>query len=311
MGSRRTHRRPGATVLAWLLLGIVVGLTACGAGGEAPSGLPSTRASERAADRPASGEPDAPAPGRTTEQAAKTQPPTAAAVTPERTRTTRATTAAEPTTRPPTSPTTTEPTPDRTTRTTLPARTTTPVEQTPTPTTSASAAAVTVVSRGLGALGWLLLIALVAGLIVAGLLVSRSQRRSAWDTEARVLESETRTIVATRLPPVLSTTTTGRRSLVWPPVRADLTDALSRWNALTDRASGEARQSWSLRVASLLQELITAVDAENEGLATARDSTMLRTRVDQAGRSLTAILTVQPQPEPPPAGEPGPTAFQT
>jgi hypothetical protein len=157
----------------------------------------------------------------------------------------------------------------------------------------------------------LLLIALVAALLVAGLLVSRSQRRSAWDTEARALESETRTIVTTRLPPVLSTTTTGRRSLVWPPVRADLADALSRWSALMDRASGEARQNWSLRVASLLQELVTAVDAENEALATGRDQSMLRTRVDQAKRALTAILTVQPRPEPPPAGEPGPPAFQT
>lgn len=93
----------------------------------------------------------------------------------------------------------------------------------------------------------MLLIALVAALLVAGPLVARSQRRSAWDTEARALESETRTIVTTRLPPVLSRTTTGRRSLVWPPVRADLT----------------------------------------------------------------AILIVQPRTEPPPAGEPGPPAFQT
>ncbi|RSM69608.1 hypothetical protein DMB66_11520 [Actinoplanes sp. ATCC 53533] len=311
MGSRRNHRRPVATVLAWLLLGIVIGLTACGAGGEAPSGLPSTRASERAVDRPASGEPDTPAPERTTEPVATTRPPTAAVVTPERTRTTRSTTAAETTTRPPTSPAATEPAPARTTRTTVPARTSTPVEQTPTPVTSTSVAATVGASQGLGTLGWLLLIALVAALLVAGLLVARSQRRSAWDTEARALESETRTIATTRLPPVLSTTTTGRRSLVWPPVRADLTDALSRWSALMDRASGEARQNWSLRVASLLQELITAVDAENEALATGRDWSMLRTRVDQAGRALTAILTVQPQPEPPPAGEPGPTAFQT
>jgi hypothetical protein len=176
---------------------------------------------------------------------------------------------------------------------------------------SASAVAAAGASQGLGTLGWLLLIALVGALLVGGLLVSRSQRRSAWDTEARALESETRTIAATRLPPVLSTTTTGRRSLVWPPVRADLTDAQSRWNALTDRASGEARQNWSLRVAGLLQELITAVDAENEALATGQDWTMARARVDQAGRALIAILTVQPQPEPPPAAEPGPPAFQT
>jgi hypothetical protein len=110
---------------------------------------------------------------------------------------------------------------------------------------------------------------------------------------------------------VLTTTTTGQRGLAWPPVRAGLTDVQSRWNALTGLASGEARRNWSLRISGLLQELIDAVDAENQALAVGQDWRLLRPRVNQAEQALAAVLTAQPQPEPPPAGEPGPPAFQT
>jgi hypothetical protein len=305
----RNHRRTGApAVLAGLLLGTAVVLTACGGGGENPSGRPSGRASERSIERPASSEPEATRsrqPDRTTEPAETTRPPTTTAVvTPEPTRTTRTTTPPETTTRPPTSTAAVEPEPTRTTATT------TAAETTPTPAASASAAAVAADSQGLGPWGWLLLIALVAALIVGGLLVYRAQRRSAWDAEARALESETRTVTGTRLPPVLTTTTTGQRGLAWPPVRASLTDLMSRWNALTERASGEARRDWSLRIGGLLQELIAAVDSENEALAVGRDWMQFRPRVAQAEEALLAVLT-PPQPEPPPSAEPGPPAFQT
>jgi hypothetical protein len=310
MGFVPNHRRAGAAaVLAGFLLGMVVGLSACGAGGETPSDRPSARASERSIERPATGEPDATRsrePDRTTEPAETTRPPTTtAAVTPEPTRTTRTTTPAETTTRPPTSTAVVAPTPTETTRTT------TPAETTPTPVTSASAAEAAAESQGLGPWGWLLLIALVAALIVGGLLVYRTQRRSAWDTEARALESETRTLTATRLPPVLTTATAGQRGLAWPPVRAGLTDAMSRWNALVERASGEARRNWSLRIAGLLQELIAAVDAENEALAVGRDWMPFRLRVNQVEQALAAALAAQPQPGTPAAGEPGPPAFET
>jgi hypothetical protein len=149
----------------------------------------------------------------------------------------------------------------------------------------------------------LLLIVLVAALIVGGSLVYRSQRRSAWDAEARALESETRTATATRLPPVLTTTSIGQRGLAWPPLRAGLADLMSRWNALAERASGETRRNWSLRISGLLQELIAAVDAENEALAAGRDWMPLRLRVNQAEQALAAALAVQPQPGTPPAGE--------
>ncbi|GAA3349300.1 hypothetical protein GCM10020358_70900 [Amorphoplanes nipponensis] len=320
MRSWRTRHRPRATVPAGLLLGLVVGLTACGAGGEAPSDLPSTRASQRAGDRtPAptrtaeAEEPaptrttdaEEPAPTRTTDVEEPTRAPTTTAATPDRTRTTRPTPPAAATTRPPAA---TEPTPDRTTQTTVPAPTTTAAEPAPTPASSASAVAAVDTTGGLGLFGWLLLFALFAGLIVAWVLVARSQRRSGWDTEARALESETRAITVTRLPPALRTTTIGRRSLVWPQVRADLVDVRSRWSALADRASGEARQNWSLRVAAMLHELITAIDTESEALATEQDWTTLRVRVQQAYRALDAVLTGQPRPEPPPAAEPGPSA---
>jgi hypothetical protein len=303
----RKHRRSGApAVLAGLLLGTAIVLTACGAGGENPSGRVSARASERSIERPASGEPEATRsrePDRTTEPAETTRPPTTSAVvTPEPTRTTRTTTPPETTTRPPTSTAAVKPEPTRTT--------TTAAETTPTPAASASAAAVAAESQGLGPWGWLLLTVLVAALIVGGLLVYRTQRRSAWDAEARALESETRIVTGTRLPPVLTTTATGQRGLAWPPVRTALTDLMSRWNALTERASGETRRDWSLRISGLLQELIAAVDAENEALAVGRDWMMFRPRVAQAEEALLAVLA-PPQPEPPPSAEPGPPAFQT
>ncbi|MEV8503575.1 hypothetical protein AB0368_01950 [Actinoplanes sp. NPDC051475] len=326
MSHWRDHRRTGvAAVLAGLLVGAVVGLAACD--GENPSSLPTARSSER----PASGEPattrspesgratsreaaraTSAEPGRTTTPAPATRTTKPAeTVTPAETTTRLPTSTRPPTstraatsTRPPTSAAVAGPGP-------APARTTTPAATTPTPAGSASALAVAAGSQGLEPFGWLLLIALIVAVVVGGMLVYRSQQRSAWDTEARALESETRAFVSTRLPPLLSTTTVDRRGLSWPPVRAGLADLVVSWNALTARASGEDRRTWSLRVSALLEDLIAAVDAENDALAAGRDRMLLRSRVDRAEQALAAVLTGQPQPEPPAAGEPGPPAFQT
>jgi hypothetical protein len=158
--------------------------------------------------------------------------------------------------------------------------------------------------------GWLLLIGLVAALVIGGLLLYRSQRKSAWDVEARTLEAETRTLTATRLPLVLTATNAGQRALTWPPVRASLVDLIGRWNALSERASGETRRNWSVQIDDLLRELVAAVDAENDALAVGQDWTLLRPRVNDAAGALAAVLTTQPQP-PPPAADPGPPAFET
>jgi len=157
----------------------------------------------------------------------------------------------------------------------------------------------------------LLLLVLVAALIVGGLMVYRSQQRSAWDTEARALESETRAVATIRLPPVLNTTTVGRRGLAWPPVRAGLIDVRSHWDALTERASGEGRRAWSSRISELLQELIAAVEAENEAMAVGGNWMLVRPRVDRVEQAIAAVLTVPARPEPPAAGQPGPSAYQT
>jgi hypothetical protein len=154
------------------------------------------------------------------------------------------------------------------------------------------------------------LIALVVAMIIGGVLVSRSRRKTAWAAEARALEAETRTATATRLPPVLTATTAGQRSLVWPPVRVSLVDLLARWNALTERASGDSQMARSLQISALLQDLIAAVDAENEALAVGRDWTLLRPRVSQAEQALAAALASQTQPGPPPTDEPGPPPYQ-
>src|SRR5439155_546550 len=99
---------------------------------------------------------------------------------------------------------------------------------------------------------------------------------------------------ADRLPQVLTTQTTGERALSWPPLRADLTGLLARWDALAERASDDERRDRALWVRGLLDDLIAAVDAENEALAAGRDWTLLRPHVDEANRALSAALATQP-----------------
>jgi hypothetical protein len=77
-----------------------------------------------------------------------------------------------------------------------------------------------------------------------------------------------------------------------------------RWELLAERAPDDQRRTRSGQVRSLLQELVAAVDAENQALAAGRDWRLLRPRVDQAGRALSAVLTGVPQPEPAAGGEP-------
>jgi hypothetical protein len=148
-------------------------------------------------------------------------------------------------------------------------------------------------------------------MVVGGILVYRSQRKSAWDAEARGLAAETRTVIATRLPPVLTTTTVGQRGLTWPPVRDLLILLRTRWSGITDGALGETRRNWSIQVGGLLQDLIAAVDTENEALTTGRDRTVLRFRINQLEEAIETMLTGQARPEPPPAGRPDSPAFES
>jgi hypothetical protein len=148
----------------------------------------------------------------------------------------------------------------------------------------------------MGVLGWLLLIALVA-VLIGGLLIWRSRRKAEWDTEATALEAETRAATGTRLPAVLTAETAGQRALSWPPLRADLAGLIDRWDLLTQRASDERRRNRSLQLGGLLQDLVAAVDAENDAVAAGRDWTLLRPRVDEAQRALSAALVEQPQPD--------------
>ena len=167
------------------------------------------------------------------------------------------------------------------------------------PTPSAAAAAE---SEGLGVLGWTLLLLLVVAL-AAGWLLWRSRRRSAWDAQATALEADTRTATSLQLPPVLTAEDAGQRALSWPPLRATLVDLMRRWDLLAERGPDDQRRNRTRQVRSLLQELVAAVDAENEALATGRDWRLLRPRVDQAERALSAVLAGVPQPELPVGGE--------
>jgi hypothetical protein len=155
----------------------------------------------------------------------------------------------------------------------------------------------------LGAFGWTLLILLVVAL-AAGWLILRSRRKAAWEAQAEALEADTRTITSTQLPSVLTAETAGQRALSWPPLRAALSDLIGRWDLLAERAPDGQRRSRCGQIRSLLQELLAAVDAENQALAAGRDWRLLRPRVDQAAQAVSAVLAGVPQPEPVAGGEP-------
>jgi hypothetical protein len=276
LGASVLGRRAGrAGLLAGLVLVLVLGLSGCGAGdGDDSATRPTT---ERSGTRP---EPSGTeSPNETTTE--PTQPPRTTADTP-----------ASPTTAErPSSPTTT------------PQRSAEALAPTSAPTPSAAGTPTAAESEGLGALGWTLLILLVVAL-AAGWLLWRSRRRSAWDAQAAAVEHDTRTTTGLQLPPVLTAEDAGQRALSWPPLRAELVELLRRWDLLAERAPDDQRQQRSGQVRSLLQELVAAVDAENEALATRRDWRLLRPRVDQAERALSAVLAGVPQQEPAAGGEP-------
>ena len=174
---------------------------------------------------------------------------------------------------------------------------------TSTPKPSAAGTPASAESEGLGALGWTLLIVLVVGLI-AGWILWRSRRKSAWDAQAVALEADTRTTTGTQLPSVLTAEDAGQRALSWPSLQAALADLINRWDLLVERAPDDRRRSRSGQIRSLLQELLAAVDAENQALAAGRDWRLLRPRVGQAEQALSAALAGVPQPEPSAGGEP-------
>ena len=273
------HRTTTAWLLAGLVLGLVLALSGCGGGGGSDSATRST--TERSGTRPEPSRTESPsktttAPTRPTRTSAETPPSTRTPTSAER----------------PNSPTTT------------PATSAEALAPTAAPATSAAGTpAAAAESEGLGALGWTLLILLVVAL-AAGWLLWRSRRRSAWDAQAAALEQDTRAATGTQLPPVLTAEDAGQRALSWPPLRAELVDLTRRWDLLAERAPDDQRRNRTGQIRNLLQELVAALDAENQALGTGRDWRLLRPRVDQAERSLSAVLAGVPQPGPPADGEP-------
>jgi hypothetical protein len=289
------YRRP---VAAFVLMGMALGgLAACTGDGK-PAALPSHRPSaEATVDRTTRPTPDeekattkveepepTPTRARTAEEEpTRTQEPTATKkpnATQERAATQQPTKSQERTA-------TQEPTPTQEpTKTQEPAATTT------------SAAVVPVAAEndtGIGVWGWLVLLALFTAL-VGVLLVKRSRRFGTWDAESHGLAGETRTVTGVRLPPVLTTPDAARRGLAWPPVRDDLAASRARWAALLERAPDGERQAYASQVARMLQDLVIAVDAENEAIAAGRDWGMLRPRVNAIIAALSAALAPAPTP---------------
>jgi hypothetical protein len=255
------RRAARAWVLAGLVLGLVLGLSSCGAGdGDESATRPDPSVTATAPTRPTRTSTSTPTPTRTPTSAERPTSPTTPATSAE--------------------------------------------ALTPTSTPAAAGTPAAAESGGLGTLGWTLLIVLVAGLIIAGWLIWRSRSKSAWDAQADALEHDTRTTTGTQLASVLTAETAGQRALSWPPLRAALSDLGGRWELLAGRAPDDRRRTRSGQIRSLLQELVTAVDAENQALAAGRDWRLLRPQVDQAGRALSAVLADVPQPEPSAGGEP-------
>jgi hypothetical protein len=79
---------------------------------------------------------------------------------------------------------------------------------------------------------------------------------------------------------------------------------MGRWDLLAELAPDDRRQTRSGQIRSMPQELLAAVDAENQALAADRDWRLLRPRVDQAQRALSAVLAGVPQQEPSTGREP-------
>jgi hypothetical protein len=303
------HVRPLAAAL--VTAGILAGAAACDAAGDGtalPSSIPSLdRASRSSAattsptervTRTAGNSTSDPEPTRTSDD-----PPAKPSTKPATTQpaTTQPATTQPATTQPATEAATTPPAPEAI----APTTTATPSPAATTVSADPSAVAAVTTTSGMGTLGWLFILLIVTlAVLVAALLVSRSRRTAAWQSEAVELAGACRGLIATRLPQVLSTRDTAARALAWPPVRAELTEAAARWSRLATSATDDFRRDSAGQVSFVTQDLVTAVDAENEALATGRDWRLLSPQADDIVRTLDAALTafLVPQPEPDPGG---------
>jgi hypothetical protein len=163
--------------------------------------------------------------------------------------------------------------------------------------TSVAAVPVAAADESGAFLGWLLVILLFGGAI-AVLLVNRSRRETAWDSQTAALAAATRDVTGGRLPPVLTAWTAGERALLWPPVRDNLIGLAGRWATLAATARDGVQEAGPNQISSLLQDLVTAIEGENEALAAGREWQALRPQVDAVRSALAAALPPQPAPAP-------------
>jgi hypothetical protein len=62
------------------------------------------------------------------------------------------------------------------------------------------------------------------------------------------------------------------------------------WDLLAQRAAERPRRDQSVQIRAGLQDLVASLDAENQAMATGRDWRLLRPRVQEAQRALSAAL---------------------
>jgi hypothetical protein len=140
--------------------------------------------------------------------------------------------------------------------------------------------------------------------LIAVVLIGRSRRAAGWRAESAALADETRTFLDTRVVPVLARRATAERDAGWPPIRDGLAGLEARWAALSTRAPETAGQAAAAEPAGLIQDLVTAVEAENDARATGSDWGPARAEVDATLDALAVALDPLPSP-----GEPGAAAY--
>ncbi|HYN66190.1 MAG TPA: hypothetical protein VES93_04825 [Ornithinibacter sp.] len=288
-GAARSRTLVGAVALAGV---VALSLTGCGGDGitlpsttrtglpTIPSvsvSLPSISVPVPSKSVPPSVEvPESPTPDPTEAPTQEATPTPTATRTPAPTRTASVTVTATAT------PTTQEPT-------ATPTPTPSP---TPTPTATVSAAPAPVDAEGGGIPAWLwwLLAALVAGL--AGFLVMRARRRSAWDADAATAEAEVSWFARELLPQLQQAPTTDAIAGGWQVSAARVGVVEDRLTGLEAAAPDETRGAR----ARTLRDAVRGSRADVELVLTSRDEVSAPVQLAASSARLLAALNPAPPP---------------
>lgn len=177
------------------------------------------------------------------------------------------------------------------TETATPTQTATPTETpTPTPSESLSAAPEPVADEGGGvpAPVWWALVAALLGL--AGFLVVRGRRRSAWDDEVAAAQGDAEWFARELLPQLQQTRTPDALAGAWHVSAARVGAAEDRLTGLEASAPDDARRARS----RALRDAVRGARAEVEDIVAARDAASMPVRLADATARLQSALNPPP-----------------